>query len=87
MSRCLPDSKRWFVGLQPFPRAVPPPAPPTEERTQEILADPRVQAVRERDAAARGEKQQSEEQQQGVEEEQVAEQQKEEQKELVGANA
>jgi hypothetical protein len=35
------DAHRWRVGLPPFPRAVPPPAPPTEERTAEILADPR----------------------------------------------
>jgi hypothetical protein len=38
------------VGLQPFPKAVPPPPPPSEDRTKEILADPRVQAVKEREA-------------------------------------
>ncbi|KIZ06137.1 hypothetical protein MNEG_1822 [Monoraphidium neglectum] len=47
------DSHRWRVGLQPFPRAVPPPAPPTEERKAEILADPRVQEVRDRQQRAR----------------------------------
>jgi hypothetical protein len=38
-----PDSHRWRVGLPPFPRAVPPPAPPTEDRKAEILADPRCE--------------------------------------------
>jgi hypothetical protein len=43
------------VGLQPFPKAVPPPPPPSEERTKEILADPRVQAVKERETKAKQE--------------------------------
>jgi len=43
------DRNRWRVGLQPFPRAVPPPPPPSEDRTKEILADPRVQAVKQRE--------------------------------------
>uniref|UniRef100_A0A383VGD9 NAD(P)-binding domain-containing protein n=1 Tax=Tetradesmus obliquus TaxID=3088 RepID=A0A383VGD9_TETOB len=47
------DRNRWRVGLQPFPRAVPPPPPPSEERTKEILADPRVQAVKERESKAK----------------------------------
>lgn len=47
----LADRNRWRVGLQPFPRAVPPPPPPSEDRTKEILADPRVQAVRQRENA------------------------------------
>ncbi|GIL67255.1 hypothetical protein Vafri_20690 [Volvox africanus] len=32
------DKHRWRVGLQPMPRAVPPPAPVTEERRKEIVA-------------------------------------------------
>ncbi|WIA12335.1 hypothetical protein OEZ85_012388 [Tetradesmus obliquus] len=47
------DRNRWRVGLQPFPRAVPPPPPPSEERTKEILADPRVQAVKEWESKAK----------------------------------
>lgn len=41
------------MGLQPFPAWVPPPPPPDTTRTQEILNDPRVAAVRERDNASR----------------------------------
>lgn len=37
------DTHRWRVGLQPFPKPVPPPGPASEERVKEILADPRVQ--------------------------------------------
>eukprot|EP00882_Tetradesmus_deserticola_P007943 GHRQ01008363.1.p2 GENE.GHRQ01008363.1~~GHRQ01008363.1.p2 ORF type:complete len:175 (+),score=63.24 GHRQ01008363.1:870-1394(+) len=67
------DRHRWRVGLQPFPRAVPPPPPPTEERTQEILADPRVQAVRERETKAKQQQQEPQEQQQeGVKERELA---------------
>ncbi|KAI8465804.1 MAG: complex I intermediate-associated protein 30-domain-containing protein [Monoraphidium minutum] len=51
--KLAPDAHRWRVGLQPFPKAVPPPAPPTEERTKEILADPRVQEVAARDRQQR----------------------------------
>ncbi|GLC44733.1 hypothetical protein PLESTB_000970600 [Pleodorina starrii] len=32
------DKYRWRVGLQPMPKAVPPPAPVTEERRQQIVA-------------------------------------------------
>lgn len=52
---CSADRNRWRVGLLPFPRAVPPPPPPSEDRTKEILADPRVQAVKERETQVGGE--------------------------------
>lgn len=32
------DTNRWRVGLQPFPKYVPPPPPADEQRTKEILA-------------------------------------------------
>ncbi|GBF93005.1 hypothetical protein Rsub_05616 [Raphidocelis subcapitata] len=51
--KLAPDANRWRVGLPPFPRAVPPPAPPTEERKAEILADPRVAAAAARDRQQR----------------------------------
>ncbi|KAF8071307.1 IP5P13 [Scenedesmus sp. PABB004] len=64
------DRNRWRVGLAPFPKPVPPPPPPSEARTQEILADPRVQAVKVRESAARpGGEAQAQEQQQPAEEE------------------
>lgn len=77
---CTTDRNRWRVGLGPFPKAVPPPPPPSEERTKEILADPRVQAVRDRNNnTARAEEQQQEQGQQkeGKGETQVAEKEKE----------
>lgn len=84
--KLAPDAHRWRVGLQPFPRAVPPPAPPSEERKAEILADPRVQEVRDRQqrmkaGVAPGEEQQQE----AAATEKPAE--KAEDKELVGSNA
>lgn len=77
------DKHRWRVGLAPFPRAVPPPAPPTEERAKEILADPRVAAVREREARARADKEAQQQEQQVKESEQATEKEKE----LVSASA
>ena len=50
---CAADRNRWRVGLRPFPKAVPPPPPPSEDRTKEILNDPRVQAVKQREAEVR----------------------------------
>lgn len=44
------DSDRTVRGLPPFPFAQDPPPPPTQEQTQAILNDPRVVAVREREA-------------------------------------
>uniref|UniRef100_A0A7S0RVS8 NAD(P)-binding domain-containing protein n=1 Tax=Chlamydomonas leiostraca TaxID=1034604 RepID=A0A7S0RVS8_9CHLO len=44
------DRNRWRVGLPPFPKYAPPPAPVTEERTQEILNE--VTRVREVQKAA-----------------------------------
>lgn len=76
------DRNRWRVGLQPFPRAVPPPPPPSEDRTKEILADPRVQAVKQRETQA----QQQEQEQQGEGEEGKQEVEQKE-KELATANA
>jgi ribosome modulation factor len=38
------------VGIRPMPAFVPPPPPVSEERKQEILADPRVQAQQKRDS-------------------------------------
>jgi hypothetical protein len=35
---------RWRVGLMPFPKAVPPPRPLTEEEVKELLTDPRIKA-------------------------------------------
>eukprot|EP00878_Enallax_costatus_P001050 GHUV01001185.1.p1 GENE.GHUV01001185.1~~GHUV01001185.1.p1 ORF type:complete len:643 (+),score=165.16 GHUV01001185.1:143-2071(+) len=82
------DRNRWRVGLPPFPKAVPPPAPPTEERTKEILADPRVQAVRERNAKPAAETSDNGQQQQdGGTEEAAASDVKEKEKELVSTNA
>lgn len=43
------DRNRAQIGLPPMPKPVPPPPPPTPERTQEILADDRVQAVQSRE--------------------------------------
>lgn len=56
----MTDRNRWRVGLQPFPRAVPPPAPVSEQRKKEILADPRVQEVQQRNNNARQQQQQQE---------------------------
>eukprot|EP00775_Hariotina_reticulata_P006495 gene6495-6723_t len=71
------DRNRWRVGLRPFPKAVPPPPPPSEDRTKEILADPRVQAVRQR-------AQQTEQQEPAPQEGQQAE---EKERELVSSKA
>ena len=37
------DRRRATVGLRPLPKPALPPAPPSEERMKEILADDRVQ--------------------------------------------
>ena len=47
------DTIRTRQGLLPFPAPVDPPAPVTEERKEEILADPRVKAATERGAGGR----------------------------------
>jgi len=49
----VPDNERVVRGLRPFPLAKPPPPPVSEQRTKEILADPRVQAAQARDREAR----------------------------------
>lgn len=46
----VPDSDRTVRGLPPLPFAQDPPLPPTKEQTEAILNDPRVVAVREREA-------------------------------------
>lgn len=85
---CFPcaDRNRWRVGLPPFPKAVPPPAPPTEERTKEILADPRVQAAREKNAKAAENGQQRSPRAEGGSNKEKAEV-KEKEKELVSTKA
>jgi len=47
------DARRARFGIEPFPSPTPPPAPVTEERKKEILADPRVQAVQASNAGRR----------------------------------
>jgi hypothetical protein len=47
-----PDKHRWRVGLQPMPKAVTPPAPVTDERRQEIVAQ--VAVIRARSDGANG---------------------------------
>eukprot|EP00889_Picochlorum_renovo_P000282 jgi/Picre1/27312/NNA_000281.t1 len=47
------DTVRTRQGLLPFPAPVDPPAPVSEERKEEILADPRVKAATERGAGGR----------------------------------
>ena len=47
------DSIRTRLGLLPFPAPVAPPAPVSQERKEEILADPRVQAATNRGAGGR----------------------------------
>lgn len=47
------DAVRTKAGIEPFPTPAPPPPPPTEERKQEILADPRVQQAQARNAGGR----------------------------------
>lgn len=62
-----PDRNRWRVGLQPFPKAVPPPPPPSEDRAKEILADPRVQAVRQREQSQAGQQEPAQQEEQQAE--------------------
>ena len=47
------DAARVQAGLEPFPAPAAPPAPPTEERKKEILADPRVVDAQRREAGGR----------------------------------
>jgi uncharacterized protein YbjT (DUF2867 family) len=47
------DTVRTRLGLLPFPAPVAPPAPVSQERKEEILADPRVAAATERGAGGR----------------------------------
>lgn len=47
------DSIRTRMGLLPFPAPVAPPAPVSQERKEEILADPRVKAATNRGAGGR----------------------------------
>lgn len=47
------DRYRAKAGIEPFPAPVPPPPTPTEQRKAEILADPRVQQARARNAGGR----------------------------------
>lgn len=47
------DRSRARIGLPPMPKPANPPPPPTEERTKEILADDRVQAVQSRERKER----------------------------------
>lgn len=47
------DTVRTRMGLLPFPARVDPPAPVSQERKEEILADPRVQAATNRGAGGR----------------------------------
>ena len=47
------DSRRTKIGVPPFPAPASPPAPPSEERKNEILNDPRVKATVERGAGGR----------------------------------